>query len=260
MGSADWLPLLTGNPEMSPRGLAVAIAQAIFDTAQGISDDKPVHSAMIDLPKISQVMTDISKLARDLIDSTGSSWNEVWDAWSVAHSYSFLDSAFIHLRKFASEIKDTPGLNATVRNDAQALVASIKAAVPLEYVHSYRYGPPMGGISTYLPWSHDDFDSTSYVQLDFSETDWYSFISTFIQSFSEGYAGALNILSYPPGARVFLNGEDTGYETNVVVGDLIPGFYEIRLVKSGYQDWIRPPVEVYARQTKRIQAVLEPEP
>lgn len=259
LGSADWLPDLIGNPDRSVRVVAADITRATYDASQAISQTKHVHSALVNLANISQVATGVSNLGRELRDSTGSFWNEVWDAWDESSKWDQMDSAFIHLRRFANQIQNQPNLSTSIKNYANSLVASINDAVPVEFIYPTDLGPGAGGISIYLPWSQDRYDSVSYVQLDFSETGWHSFISTFIQSFSGSFAGALDIASNPPGARVFLNSVDTGYETDVVIEDLLPGNYELRLVKSGYQDYDRI-VQVFARQTTILRPTLQPAP
>ncbi len=259
LGSAEWLPDLTTDPDRSVRVLATDITRAVYTAAQDIAWDKPVHSVLVHLTTISIVATDISNLGRELKDSTGSFWNEVWDAWDESHTWDQVDSAFIHLREFAIYIQNKPNLSTSIKNYAGTLVASIDDAVLVEFIYPYNLGPDVGGISIYLPWSQDEYDSASYVQLDFFETGWHSFISTFIQSFSGGFAGALNIISVPTGARVFLNSVDTGYETDVVIGDLLPGFYDIKLVKSGYQEWSGRK-EVYPQTTTIVPVRLQPAP
>ncbi len=250
MGSSEWLPYLTDDPDINVRIFARKITQATYNAAQEISPIKPVHSVLIHLPKISEVATDVSNLGKDLIDSTGSYWSEVWDAWKASHVYDNLDSAVVDLREFAWQIQSQPNLNSATKNDAEALETSVNDAVLEQF--KYPNYSNLGGISIYLPWNQDDFDSTTYAQLDFYETDWHSFISTLIQSFSDNYAGALYITSNPTGARVFLNGVDTKDTTNVVIGRLLPGDYTIKLVKSGYPVRIRESIRIYPQQTTEV--------
>jgi hypothetical protein len=70
----------------------------------------------------------------------------------------------------------------------------------------------------------------------------------------------LNVISIPPGARIFLNGVDTGNETNVVIGNLLPDAYDVKFVKSGYQDKIIRDVIVTARDTVDVVGHLTPSP
>lgn len=240
MGSTEWLPYLTDNPDINVWRFAWKVTEAIYNAAQEISTAKHVHTVLIHLPKISKVAADISNLGRVLIESTGSFWNEVWDAWEPSHVYKDCDSAFVHLREFAHQIQSQPNLNSAIRDDAQALEASVNAAELEEFMHPDYPATELGGISIYLPWNQDDFDPTNYDRLDFSETNWHSFISVFIQSFLGNYAGALNIKSIPTGARVFLNEVETGDTTDVIIGGLLPGEYEVKLVKSGYRDYTFP--------------------
>ncbi|MCK4403986.1 MAG: PEGA domain-containing protein [candidate division Zixibacteria bacterium] len=255
MGSAEWLPYLTDNPDREVRLFAKKVTEEIYDAAQNISLQKYVHSVLIHLPKISKVATDVSNLGRNLIDSTGSYWTEVWDAWEASHIYYQCDSAFVDLREFARQIQTKPNLNSATQNAAQALEISVNAAVLAEY--KFPNFSKLSGISIYLPWNQDLFDSPTYTQLDFLATDWHSFISAFIQSFSDSYAGTLHITSTPTEAKVFLNGADTGFETNAIIGGLLPGDYALKLVKTGYYQQVDPMnITISAQKTMSLHIDL----
>ncbi len=257
MGSTEWLPYLTDNPDIDAKSVAMKVTRAIYNAAQSISPYKHVHSILIHLPKIAQVATDVSNLGKDLIDSTGTFWNEVWDAWDASHisGYNDSESIFVDLREFARQIQSQPNLNSTIKNYADTLEDSIDEAVLAEFMHPDY--PNLGGISIHFPWNQDDFDSTSYVQLDFVTTNWHSFVSTFIQSFLGNYSGTLNISSKPTGARVFLNEEYTGDTTNVIIGGLFPGYYILKLVKDGYQEKTRD-IRIVAQKTTFVHLNLVP--
>lgn len=248
MGSTEWLPYLTDNPDIDVWRFAWKVTEAIKNAAQEIGAAKPFQSVLIHLAKISQLATDVSNLATDLIDSTGIYWTEVWDAWTTyPHNYVDCDSIFVDLREFARQIDGILNLNSAIKSDAQDVEISVNAAVLVQYNY-LDYGT-LGGISIHLPWNQDDFDSTNYDWLDFSETNWHSFISVFIQSFLGNYAGTLNIKSIPTGARVFLNEVDTEDTTDVIIGELLPGEYTVKLVKSGYRDFTFPTVDLKPQQT-----------
>jgi hypothetical protein len=246
MGSNEWLPELTDNPDISVRLFAQKITEAIKNAAEQISPDKNFQSVLFHLTKISQLATDVSSLSRDLIDSTGAFWADVWDAWNASDFPYDCDSAIVDLREFARKIQEKTNLNPVIINDAQAVETSVEAVVLTQY--NYLEYSRFSGVSIHLPWNYERFDSTDYVQLDFSETDWYSFVSIFLQSFSDNYAATLEIQSDPTGARIFLNGVDTGYETNTVITGLFPGLYNIKFVKSGCQDMVESGVQVNPRE------------
>jgi hypothetical protein len=258
MGSSVWLADLAGNPDQNSIILAHTIAKEVYEAARRISVGKHVHSALIDLPRMAQVAQDASDLGEALVSGAGAFWSDVWDAWSASHVYDELDSATVDLRKFARQIKGNTNLNLIIRSDAEDLDSSIYKAVVAQHMHPQWY--LIGGLSIHFPWNQADFDSLDYAWLDLAETGWDSFLSTFIQSFSGNYAASLQISSSPTGAKVFLNEVDTGYETNALITDILPGSYTIRLTKTGYKDVFRQNVILIPGQTYLFHAILVPSP
>ena len=119
MGSTIWLPYLTDDPDTKVRDFAHKVTEAI-DSVASVPPVKRFHSVLIHLPKISQLATDISNLGKNLIDSTGSYWNEVWDAWGWSHTYKYCDSALVDLREFARQIQSQPNLNSAIKKNGGA--------------------------------------------------------------------------------------------------------------------------------------------
>ena len=50
--------------------------------------------------------------------------------------------------------------------------------------------------------------------------------------------GSIEITSDPTGARVYLDGKDTGDTTNCMLEDIDPGYREIKLIKEGYDVYV----------------------
>jgi hypothetical protein len=66
--------------------------------------------------------------------------------------------------------------------------------------------------------------------------------------------GTIQISSVPDGARIYLDGRDTRYDTNGTL-TLDPGTYQFMLTKSGYQDWVET-ITIYPGVNTPVQAVL----
>ena len=258
MGSTVWLADLADNPDMNSIIFASKVTKEVYEAARSISPVKRVHSVLIHLRKMAQVAADASDLGEDLVDGAGAFWSDVWDAWGASHYYDELDSTVVDLREFAREIQAKTNLNLLIRSDAEDLEDHVNEAVLAQFMHPEWIS--IGGLSIHLPWNQIDFDSLNYAELDFSSTGWPGFISVFLQFFSQDYAGALDVITVPPGAEIFLNEIDTEHETNALITGLLPGKYTVRLVKSGYQDAILWNVLVRARQTTPIIVPLIPAP
>ncbi|MCK4385502.1 MAG: PEGA domain-containing protein [candidate division Zixibacteria bacterium] len=231
LGSSEWLQGLADDPDMSPGSLARNIVDEIYDAAE--SEDKETHIAAINLSKIEALASKVADLGNTLVMKAGAYWNEVFDAWMDARCYSYYDdSAFVDLEDFAEKIHASPNLDTAITNTARA----VKNATGYAVIRSKSipdYG--RGGLSIHFPWKVSLFDSTHYVELDFKNSNWHVFLSHFIPSIS-GCLGGLEIISIPDEAEIFLNGQDTGLQTNTTIHGLLPGDYFVKLVKPGYQE------------------------
>jgi len=79
------------------------------------------------------------------------------------------------------------GTNPIIKADADSVISAINKAV-LRTITNVA-GMTRGGLTIYLPSSHDQFDSVNYVQLAFKSTNWYAFISKFIANAVGGGGG-----------------------------------------------------------------------
>lgn len=69
--------------------------------------------------------------------------------------------------------------------------------------------------------------------------------------------GLLSIESEPRGARVFVNGKRFSESTPAVVRDLLPGDYQVEVVKKGYDRWAKK-ITVQFEKASRLQPVMLP--
>ena len=69
--------------------------------------------------------------------------------------------------------------------------------------------------------------------------------------------GAIQVNSTPAGARIFLDGADTGKTTNATLADIAPGSHALRLVLADYNDF-QQNVTVQPVQTTQVAATLVP--
>jgi hypothetical protein len=68
--------------------------------------------------------------------------------------------------------------------------------------------------------------------------------------------GTIQVNSNPTGAKVFLDGADTGKTTNCTLTDISPGSHTVKLTKEGYVDYEKGGVSVTAGQTATVDASL----
>jgi hypothetical protein len=181
----------------------------------------------------------------------------VWSAWEISHNYEDADSLPLDLREFTRRIQNQTALDSTIRNRALLVENSVNSAVITQYL--YPEYDVLGGISIHFPWDQAGFDSTDYSQLYFAETGWDDFISVFIQTYLGNYAGTLDINSKPTGARIFLDGIDTGDTTKTIFEGLLPRTYTIKLTKASYKDTLFS-TTVYANQIRPIYVILKSSP
>ena len=68
--------------------------------------------------------------------------------------------------------------------------------------------------------------------------------------------GSLYVSSNPQGANIYLNDKYQG-QTPRTIGSLIPASYTLELTKSGYYDWTKTAVRIYANQETTVSKSLE---
>ncbi len=261
MGSSYWLSLLMADPMMSVRLFAIEVVQGIQSAAQEISATKKFDATLINLARIPQLAENISNFSRDAIDSAGAYWGEIWDSWEPSQTNKFADSEYVDLRELAQQIQDQSNLNSVIKDDAAAIETAFEGnnrAVLLQL--QYPSHGSSGGLSISLPWNHEDFDSVDYASLDLATTNWPEFVSVFTQTYLGNYAGALTVTSNITGARIFLDGVDTGHETPATIGGLYPRLCYLHLDKPGYCHHSTDPlvVTIFPRQTVSRYVTLDP--
>jgi hypothetical protein len=230
LGSAKWLQGLIDNPDLSPRTLATTMVDTIYYTAR--NKYKYNHIAAINLSKVDALASKVAALGNSLTMKAGAYWNEVFNAFNAGHFPDNDDSAFTDLREFVKKIQNSSNLDSAIINDAWAVDTVTGQAVIKSLSWPASYG---GGLAIHFPWKVSLFDSTDYVQLDFASSNWHVFLSHFIPSIS-GCLGGIHLTSYPDGAEIFLEGQDTGQKTETTIYGLLPGDYLVKVVKPPYAD------------------------
>ena len=71
----------------------------------------------------------------------------------------------------------------------------------------------------------------------------------------EAEYGAIEVKSTPTGATIFLDGDDTGEETDAILDELEPDDYTVKLTLTGYEDYVDT-VTVEAGDTAEVDANL----
>ncbi len=70
------------------------------------------------------------------------------------------------------------------------------------------------------------------------------------------YYGSIKVSSNPPGAKVYLDGNDTGEKTYCILDRVLPGEHTIKLTKTGYIDYERD-VTVESGKEVKLSVTLE---
>jgi hypothetical protein len=246
-----WLQDLTISPNMSVRSLAREITQTTYTTAvdQGIA----VNISAIGLSQVDALISKIADFGSLLgVTLTGDYWKEVVDARKIL---SHLPIYFFDLKNFCQNIQTSDSLDSAIKNAAQA----VENANDVVVVKTLSSDSGYGGLSIHFPYISGDFDSARYVELDFAVSNWHIFLSRFIQAYAEVHTGSLQILTYPvEGARIFLDGQDTGLETNTTIHGIPEGDHTIKVVKTGYKEEVRSSVYIIAGSTKVLIIHLYP--
>jgi hypothetical protein len=184
LGADLWLGWLKDNSGASPAELAQKIAEKVRVAAE--NKQKTAHYAMINLAEMQTLGARIGSFGNILVTEGGQHWDEVQHAWSQTHTTQYDNPAYVDLREFANKIMAEPTLSTInlVRNAAQDIINGVNSSVP--YTACYFYPPdqsvPRGGLNIHFPYQLAQFDSANYVTLDFRQTNWHAFLSTFLRA------------------------------------------------------------------------------
>jgi len=182
LGADLWLAWLKDNGAASPADLAQKIAEKVRVAAE--NKQKTAHYAMVNLAEMQALGARIGTFGNILVTEGGQHWDEVQHAWSQTHTTEYDNPAYVDLREFANKIMAEPTLSTInlVRNAAQDIISGVNSSVP--YTATYFYPPdqpvPRGGLNIHFPYQLAQFDSANYVTLDFRQTNWHAFLSTFL--------------------------------------------------------------------------------
>jgi hypothetical protein len=257
LGAQKWLEILGADPGMDGLAISKEVVNAVYTTSN--EKQKDSHMAVTDLTQMDLLAAKIADLGNKLIGETGNNWGEVLDAFSNTHYTQYDDPAFVDLREFCKKILQEPNLQNInlIKNAAQAVVDGINAAVPMTKTNIA--GLTRGGLCIHFPYQTQLFDSANYVELAFRSTNWYAFLSKFIQSTGGGGGGDgyMSISSNPTGATIWVNGTNSGSQTPAVLTGAA-NTYTIKLTLTGYIDW-QQDVSITAGETTHVNATLTPQ-
>ena len=188
LGSDIWLDWLKHNLNATPYDLAHKIAESVPERAE--FKQKTSHYAMINLAEMTSIGSLIGNFGNLLVSEGAAHWDEVVHAWGETHFTQYDNPAYVDLREFANKIKLEPNLSQSnlINTQANEIIASVNNAVPYTRVY-FKTGDPTvarGGLNIHFPHQMQDFDSANYVTLDFHNTNWHAFLSTFLHNSGTG--------------------------------------------------------------------------
>jgi hypothetical protein len=245
LGFPTWLQDLTDDPNVSASSLAQSIATAIHTAA--VNKGLGVSISATDLSEVDVLSSKAADLGSLLVVHTGDNWGEVVDA-REASSHSNLRYFDADLKKFCENIQDSTNLSSIIKDAAGAVEDAVEDAVIKTLSSEPERG--YGGLCIHFPREPGYFDSTEYVQVDFVDANWHTFLSSFTQAYLQTTTGSLLIRSHPvKGASIHLDLEDTGLMTDATINGIPDGDHTIMLFKIGYKPTGPFAVQVHAGET-----------
>lgn len=189
LGADLWLGWLKDNTGADSYNLAHKIAEKVSEAAQ--NKQKTTHYAMIKLSVMNDLGAKIGQLGNILVTEAAQHWDEVQHAWGETHFTQYDNIAYVDLREFTNKLNAEPTLSTiNLISNAAADVRNLlnsDGAVPYTNVYVKPGDPnvPRGGLNIHFPFDVQDFDSSNYVTLEFRQTNWHAFLSTFLQSMGQ---------------------------------------------------------------------------
>jgi hypothetical protein len=254
-GSAEWLGALSADPNMATVDLGKKMVEAANNA--NIANQYVGHASLTDLSKLAPIVSQLGDLGTDLVAQGGTYGAEIVDALGKSHNTDLDGTYFIDLREFCKNVLQEPNLKNVNRiaNECNGIVSGLNDAVVMTMTANTTI--PRGGLCIHFPWRADMFDSADYVKLQFQATNWYAFLSQLIGMLGGGGGGngSIHIVSTPPGAEIWVDGNDLGGVTPATIQDVPEGSHPVKLTLNGYQDWTGN-VDVVANQTAEVNATL----
>lgn len=118
-----------------------------------------------------------------------------------------------------------------------------------------------GGYSGYNAWDVTGIitpweDST--LSCDRTDSFYKIFLAALSVRYPEKETGTLTATSSPPGAALFINGEETEYTTNLTIPDMPVGSYAVSVAHPHYEEADEQWVDVTADETTAVHFALQP--
>ncbi|MCB1060453.1 MAG: hypothetical protein KDB65_09490 [Calditrichaeota bacterium] len=190
LGSDLWLGWLRNNQDASNENYARQIVQSVVARAQ--FKQKTTHYAMIKMSEMQALGAALGNFGNILVQEGGQYWGEVLNAWNSTHATNLDDPRYVDIREFTNQVQAQPTLSTInlINQNAVNVRNAINAAVPFTdtYFQSPTTPVPRGGLNVYIPWQLAQFapDSVSYSSLQWRQTNWHAFVSTFVRSLGGG--------------------------------------------------------------------------
>ncbi len=186
LGADLWLGWLANNQNATNDAFARKIVQSVVERAQ--FKQKTTHYAMFRMSEMQSLGAALGSFGNILVQEGGANWNEVLNAWNSTHATSLDEPKYVDIREFTNQIQAQPNLanSNLINSNAVAVRNALNAAVP--FTDTYFQAPtqpvPRGGLNVYIPWQLSQYapDSVSYSSLQWRQTNWHAFISTFVRS------------------------------------------------------------------------------
>jgi hypothetical protein len=182
LGADLWLGWLRDHVDTTPSELCHKITESVIDAAG--AKEKTTHYAQIDLSAAATLSTRIETFGSRLVTETNGYWDEIAHAWTETHVAMYDNPSSVDLSEFAANVLLEPNLSqiSAIRDAAEDVVDAVSEAIPfsLIFFHPTEYPVSRGGLNIYFPFYMTQFDSADYVALEFSHTNWQSFLSNFL--------------------------------------------------------------------------------
>jgi hypothetical protein len=198
-GWQTWLDALVDNPTNDGNTVSQSIVNASYAAANATNPQTSMHLSAIAVSGIGNLATKLDMLGDTLVANGSNYWSTIEQLRAASQDLNF-DSVYVDIKMLAQLIQSQSGLNSVASIVAAAesveQAADSTVILPKSNVSNTR----ARSLAVYYPDTTANYDSTEYAAIDFQQTGWTEYLSSYVNGFQSQGQISLTVTIEPAGS------------------------------------------------------------